>query len=423
MNWRKKVKPFRGNVWIDHRKMKTSLAKPNAKASYVSPKTQGISLAAPQIQPKLWVGSAHDRYEQEADQMADYAIKSTATGTGTAGGEATIQRKCATCEKEEVLQRNVLPKAASAAMEAPDAVQRALHHSLGGESLPRSTLHQMEAVFGADFSQVRIHRDRRAAQLNQQLQAKAFTYDKDIYFHPSQYNPGTSAGDHLLAHELSHVVQQNTSSTMPPIQRQEIEIPSPEAEERSFEFDFEVLPPSLQFRLGNMMLQATHSATEFRVTHSLMQYSLGYNYGSDIFWGANTGSFSSRFGINPSNGDFSLGLTQDELRFGVSASPFSGAFGFNLGVGAPLLPMPSELGAPVYGGLAGVSGVLGGLSNVSDPFSFYQSQSDNIDAIMGAVNTLKPLADANNRRFGAGLRFSYTPSTGILAHAGMQWFF
>jgi hypothetical protein len=67
----------------------------------------------------------------------------------------------------------------------------------------------MEPAFGADFSGVRVHSDSKAHGLNQSLQARAFTTGQDIFFRGGEYNPGSSAGKELVAHELTHVVQQN----------------------------------------------------------------------------------------------------------------------------------------------------------------------------------------------------------------------
>ncbi len=69
----------------------------------------------------------------------------------------------------------------------------------------------MESGFGADFSQVRVHTDDRAVSLSQDLSAQAFTHGSDIYFNQGKYDPGSSAGSHLLAHELTHTVQQGAS--------------------------------------------------------------------------------------------------------------------------------------------------------------------------------------------------------------------
>ena len=79
----------------------------------------------------------------------------------------------------------------------------------GGQPIPEALRSRMESGFGADFSGVRLHTDSRAVDLSQDIQAKAFTYGNDIYFNRGQYSPDTTQGQHLIAHELTHVVQQN----------------------------------------------------------------------------------------------------------------------------------------------------------------------------------------------------------------------
>ena len=66
----------------------------------------------------------------------------------------------------------------------------------------------MESGFGADFSDVRIHKDTNAVQMSEELNAHAFTHGSDIYFNQSQYKPETTEGKALLAHELTHTIQQ-----------------------------------------------------------------------------------------------------------------------------------------------------------------------------------------------------------------------
>lgn len=80
----------------------------------------------------------------------------------------------------------------------------------GGQALDGGTQQQMGAAMGQDFSGVRVHTSNESHTLNQQLNAKAFTTGQDIFFKQGEYNPGSSGGQELLAHELTHVVQQST---------------------------------------------------------------------------------------------------------------------------------------------------------------------------------------------------------------------
>ncbi|MEZ4992493.1 MAG: DUF4157 domain-containing protein [Saprospiraceae bacterium] len=81
----------------------------------------------------------------------------------------------------------------------------------GGRSMDRETKDNMESGFGADFSNVRIHTGSEAAGMSNQIGAQAFTHGSDIYFNKGKYDPGSDTGKHLLAHELTHTVQQGAS--------------------------------------------------------------------------------------------------------------------------------------------------------------------------------------------------------------------
>ena len=91
----------------------------------------------------------------------------------------------------------------------------------GGQSLPGSVRRQMEPAFGTSFSGVRLHTDASAAQLSDQLNARAFTVGGDVVFGSGEYQPGTLAGDALIAHELAHVVQQGSGARQAPRARSE----------------------------------------------------------------------------------------------------------------------------------------------------------------------------------------------------------
>jgi hypothetical protein len=114
---------------------------------------------------------------------------------------------------------------------APDAVQREGDGSFtagthvenrlnsskgGGKPLPDQTRDFMETRFGNDFSQVRIHDNAESVQMSQDLKAQAFTHGNDIYFNSGKYNPGSTSGKRLLAHELTHTIQQTGPSAISP---------------------------------------------------------------------------------------------------------------------------------------------------------------------------------------------------------------
>ena len=97
--------------------------------------------------------------------------------------------------------------------EGGNAAPPMVHEVLGspGQPLESTTRRFMESRFGHDFSQVRVHTDAKAAESAQAVQAQAFTRGRDVVFGAGQYAPETRRGKRLLAHELTHVVQQQGS--------------------------------------------------------------------------------------------------------------------------------------------------------------------------------------------------------------------
>lgn len=176
------------------------------------------------IQPKLTIGQPNDSFEQEADQVADAVM--------TMPGPASplIQRKCEACEEEELqmkpLAASMAPMIQKQEEEEEEALQMkgsgnagststALQSSLrqskgGGQSMDTVTQSFMGDRMGADFSNVKIHTNENAVQMNRQLNARAFTNGSDVYFNKGEYNPQSAGGKHLLAHELTHAVQQGS---------------------------------------------------------------------------------------------------------------------------------------------------------------------------------------------------------------------
>ena len=124
---------------------------------------------------------------------------------GKGRGEA-VQRKCAACAKEESVQK----KGDNSSESTSPGIEARLNSSKGsGSALPTATREQMESSLGANFSTVKIHNDSSAVQMSQDLNAQAFTHGNDIYFNSGKYDANSKGGKHLLAHELTHVVQQN----------------------------------------------------------------------------------------------------------------------------------------------------------------------------------------------------------------------
>jgi Domain of unknown function (DUF4157) len=150
----------------------------------------------------LAVGRVDDPLEHEADRVADQAMGSSAARPPVsrnrgAGGQATVQAK-----------RSAAPQ--GGAHDGPSAVLAAFGSP--GRPLDASARAFFEPRFGVDFSDIRIHSDDKAAAAADAVSARAFTRDKDLYFGKSEYRPATPQGRRLIAHELTHAVQNQSAA-------------------------------------------------------------------------------------------------------------------------------------------------------------------------------------------------------------------
>lgn len=180
------------------------------------PEFQGISAQlwgdpAP-IQAKLTIGEVGDKYEQEADRVAKDVVQQINTNSLPNEDSAQIQRQQA---NKEQLQRKQLPEMVQcqevvASGEASTDLDTAINSARGGgQPLDANLQQSMGQAMGTDFSGVRVHTDTQADQLNKSIQAKAFTTGQDVFFRQGEYQPESRGGQGLIAHELTHVVQQN----------------------------------------------------------------------------------------------------------------------------------------------------------------------------------------------------------------------
>jgi len=236
---------------------------------------------APAVQAKMTVNKPGDKFEQEADKMADKVMRMPDPAPATTSKEEKIQRapdekvqkrvddrimraemkddKVQKAEaKEEKIQKAEMKEDKVQKAEAKeDKIQKAevkeekvqrkdgsdgssssvgthtqsaiQSKAGGGQPLSSDVRSHMEPRFHADFSNIRIHNDPESASLSNHLGARAFTYQNNIFFSRDQYQPGTSEGKQLLAHELTHTIQQghaeqhspqvSTTTTPPPVQR------------------------------------------------------------------------------------------------------------------------------------------------------------------------------------------------------------
>lgn len=169
------------------------------------------------LQKKLSIGSSNDPLEAEADRVADRVLARPAA-TGTA--PPRIQR--------------LSTQSSGHSSGGSDAVPESVHRTLGssGAALDANVRQDMEARFGQDFGSVRIHTDAPAARSARDVDAHAYTVGSNIVFSAGQYAPGSGEGRRLLAHELTHVVQQGGGATGPVVQREPVSAPAAKKDRR-----------------------------------------------------------------------------------------------------------------------------------------------------------------------------------------------
>jgi hypothetical protein len=155
------------------------------------------------------VSSVDDPHEREADERAEQVMRMDTPGS-VGPAPSAIQRKCAGCEEEEMAQAKPRPSASGDAASELGAVERSetAVRLRGGQPLSVETRAFFEPRFGHDFRRVRVHTDAQATDAARALNARAFTLGSHIAFGRGEFAPDTVHGRRLLAHELTHVVQQ-----------------------------------------------------------------------------------------------------------------------------------------------------------------------------------------------------------------------
>lgn len=189
--------------------------------------THGLSWQA-----RLEVGRSDDPLEREADQIADL-VTGMGAGGATAGALPITMQRARPAGESRVARERVGPKGTGVGAEggiAPPAVGAALASQ--GRPLDPSTRAYFEPRFGLDLSRVRVHTDTAADTASRAIGARAFTTGDDIFFRHGAFQPGSRAGRHLIAHELTHTLQQR-GTTNPRIRR-DIRHPHFPCEETSF---------------------------------------------------------------------------------------------------------------------------------------------------------------------------------------------
>jgi len=261
------------------------------------------------IQTKLTINEPGDKYEQEADRVAEQVMRMPNPATAEEGADVSgrargarlqrmcseceeelhrqpmeeeeavlgqaprIQRMCSECEEElhrqpvegekKVLQTGVFPD--QTARLAPDVEANINALRGGGQPLPQSVRAFFEPRFGHDFSRVRVHTDAEATQSAQAMNALAYTVGRDVVFGAGRYVPESADGKRLLAHELAHVVQQANAAA---VQNQMQLRPTNDAQEAEAD------------QVTSQLVEGTASTPRISISRALRQESIQrYSFG------------------------------------------------------------------------------------------------------------------------------------------------
>lgn len=222
---------------------------------------EGNSFFSPmegKVQTKMKVSEPGDKQEQEADRMANTVVHKKGKDDemqrapmkeeekiSKKNDEEKVSKKTSdedkmqkkeeekvdkkggfekkgddTHDRDQLEDPTIATKKNTAAMATPSPLTSRNIKKDGGTALPASIVSEMSHSFGYDFSKVKIHTDKNAEAMSEQLNAQAFTYKGEIYFNKDKYNTLSEQGKWLLAHELTHVIQQ--SNDLSAIQRKDV---------------------------------------------------------------------------------------------------------------------------------------------------------------------------------------------------------
>jgi len=193
------------------------------------------------VQAKMKVSEPGDKQEKEADQMAETVVHKKdkedkedklqrasnkeddklnkkeddkQVTKKTEEEEKMNKKEDESHDKDQQEDHTIATKTNGAPTVASSPVQNKTAHQDSGKSLGDHTISEMSNSFGYDFGTVKIHTDRNAEALAAKLNAQAFTYKGEIYFSKNKFDPSSEEGKLLLAHELTHVVQQSKNLSL-----------------------------------------------------------------------------------------------------------------------------------------------------------------------------------------------------------------
>lgn len=276
-----------------HRRLEQALSKGSNFANIPisrpdAPSQQAIQETPTPVQAKLTIGEPGDKYEREADAIANKVMSMSVVAPLQMGTpektHSQVRSQPLAAKITPLVQHKAMPQS-DRPLQGADEVESLLRRSKGGGSpLPKNVQAYMAPRLGADLSDRRVHTGKEAVQMNQEIGALAFTHGKDIYYGAGQ----SPRNDHLTAHEVAHTFQQTGSA----VQKKEVEEQRrKDIHEKTGESSYEVIqrfdqeeateqeahqepqnnPPEAakvieQFNKGGLLIRTlnkTHAAKEF----------------------------------------------------------------------------------------------------------------------------------------------------------------
>ncbi|WP_228058321.1 DUF4157 domain-containing protein [Nostoc sp. LEGE 12447] len=270
------------------------------------------------IQAKLTIGEPGDKYEQEADDTARQVVQRIHQPQSE-----KLQRESLPEEEDELQMKPMVQRVSDGGMPASPDLETSIQQARGsGQPLADSIKSPMEQAFGADFSGVKVHMDTQADQLNQSIQAKAFTTGHDVFFRQGEYQPGSRGGQELLAHELTHVLQQNSDTVQCRIIQRAVDTMGGSWEANNYQSVLENGNPGAEIELEFMPNKLVNSKKiallqKIEKTHNGINLDRGYadkKNNNEEFFGNATKTAASR---TQGNGHWDRGLTYTNPVYGA----------------------------------------------------------------------------------------------------------
>ena len=353
------------------------------------------SSTTPILQTKLTINTPGDKYEQEADAMADSVMLMR-------GGQTT-HKKPHVGEIRNFLQT----KSEHDTPILSPVLGKKIAASQGrGKGIDRNTQMFMSNRFGFDVGNVKIHTDNDAVQMNREIKSRAFTVGDDIYFNTGKYQPYSDAGKHLLAHELTHTKQQNGRNIG--VQR---EGGNKKVDEKP-EIDFKILPPEFQLKINHLLFFANTSQVKLDSNTTNLKTSLAYKYGGELSFGMGMNGYSGKAGWVPGENQLRLGFAKGDFNTQFSATPERSKYGIGIHYGDSLLPTQENMSRNFQkGGTAAGDLIRGTPGAMADPLTFYRDHKADIGDVSNSVDIIKKITESGKKKiqFGADLSVTYDP--------------